>query len=889
MGLNKQQKMAVVYNGDKHLILIAGAGSGKTHVLKLRTMHLVNSGVNPRSIIVLSFTKKSSREIKGRISSALGSTARGLRCSTFHRFCLDIMIGTPQVFGDRKVIIDMDDQERLMGLARADVIDSVQSMFPTSKELIFLFSYIRNTGKKASEYLTQYRKVDKSEIVDYYRVFKKFTDLKRKHKYLDFDDILHRLSKALNEVSFCNALANRYSHILVDEFQDTNHLQWTILNKLIHSKNPPQLYCVGDSAQCHPAGTQIAMTGGTYKHIEDVVVGDNVVSYIDRQGNRPVYFTGLYKPDVFVEEVGSRKYKGSMMTINAGGKSTPCTPNHKWYTRFSGKNGYCIFLIRKEDVFQVGYSELFYDHVNVRRIGPVYATTLELADSCWILYVFSTKSAAQSTVKEIEVEYGIPIIKFVVPSSDEEYAHTTTVCESGRHSIINAVRCLYDHGLSTEYPLFKNNGNYYTGTFTTQAQNLIPEYMGVHTFNEYGPHSGTWYAVSSVDTKQVDEMVYSLKVSRLGSYRLYVANGLLTHNSIFGFRGSDYKNILNFCDTVPGSTSINLNVNYRSYQEILDISNWMLSKSDIKYDKRLVSDRGNSGILPKLLVFATEEQEAQYVAADILRRGGHFSKFMVLSRTGFGAKAFEHVFINNKIPHVLVGGKSVLDSAHIKDLLSMGRAVESVNDTIGWSRFLCLWPKLGITTANRLVSAISACNGHTEALKVLMDAGKGHIASAVREARRSTNPTVIMSSCLSTLTPLFEKKYKRSWAGRSKSFDFMFKMMVKYTSLSRFIEVYTLDPVSKKELEDIDNRVQIMTVHAAKGSERDICYVSKVQPGSFPHSRSVGYEELEEERRLLYVALTRAKDELIMTRVTNKYTDGQDFMDGIPRDLYKVR
>lgn len=764
MHLNSDQQKAVTYGGNKHLILVAGAGSGKTHVLKERTIYLVETGVAPKNIVVLSFTRKSSVEIKGRISEALGDRAKPIFCGTFHRFCLDIMIGSPSIFGPRKNIIDMDDQERLMSIARAKFVQEVENTsFPNPKDLVGRLSYIRNTGKGTVNYLKQYHNIDTDEAHKYIEIFKHFTILKREHNYIDFDDILSRFGQGLSNKKFLDFMARRFRHILVDEFQDTNHLQWKIISKLIRATNPPLLYCVGDAAQCHPMGTKVSIGNGQSVNIEEIVPGDRVVTYSVPNSS----FEGVTEKNKVVEETSKHLYSGRIITVYAGGESTRCTPDHKWLTALPSDFGFCPMIIKAGSL---------------------------------------------------------------------------------------------------------------------QAQRMAVKVFDTNTGADKG-----WHEITKIEETVTNEYVYGLKVESTDDYRLYVADNLVVHNSIFGFRGSDYRNILEFSRNVPESESIGLNTNYRSYQEILNISNWVLGQSPIDYDKRLTASRGSSNKLPRLCVFENERHEALWVANDIQRRtksgeSSTYSDFLVLARTGFGIKAFEHVMINYKMPYTIIGGSSVLDAAHTKDVLSMGRAALSNADMIGWARFLCLWPRLGNIGAHKIGAKIHKCTNTDQVLKILVDAGRKDIANAVSQARKSVSPVEILSTCIRVLSPVLKVKFGQSWHTRSKDFDFLVNMARHYDSLSKFIEVYTLEPAPKKG-DETEDKVLLMTVHSAKGSQRPICYVSKVQPGYFPHSRSLDNDSIEEERRLLYVALTRPQDELILTKTVDRLAKGPDFLHNVPKKL----
>src|SRR5690606_7546233 len=146
--------------------------------------------------------------------------------------------------------------------------------------------------------------------------------------------------------------------------------------------------------------------------------------------------------------------------------------------------------------------------------------------------------------------------------------------------------------------------------------------------------------------------------------------------SIYGFRGADFENIHHFKERVPDAQIFKLEKNYRSTQEILDLSNWLLDQSEIKYDKRLDAHRGE-GVKPKMHIFPNEFDEAKWIAIDIKERhylnGNKWSDHMVLVRSSFAARYIEAACIAANVPYRFIGGMKLLETAHVKDLLSLLR------------------------------------------------------------------------------------------------------------------------------------------------------------------------------------------------------------------------
>ncbi|WP_287906867.1 ATP-dependent helicase [Acinetobacter sp.] len=346
--------------------------------------------------------------------------------------------------------------------------------------------------------------------------------------------------------------------------------------------------------------------------------------------------------------------------------------------------------------------------------------------------------------------------------------------------------------------------------------------------------------------------------------------------SIYGFRGADFENIHHFKDRVADAEIFKLEKNYRSTQEILDLSNWLLERSPIHYDKKLEAYRGE-GLKPRMHVFPNEFDEAKWIAIDIKERhllqGSAWNDHMVLVRSAFAARHIEAAFIQANVPYRFIGGMKLLETAHVKDLLSLLRVIANPLDDIAWMRFLTLWNGVGDVGASKL------------AQQLLLDPDIESITEKLEKFGRIPDHTLLIMKQMSVLkteveacvrlgveailNQLEENYAKKDWHKRVGDFDLVKQLASKHTQLSEFLEEYVLDPVSISEIErqSQDDVVTMITIHSAKGTEQKVCYVANVSAGQYPHARAQGnFDEVEEERRVLYVALTRAQNELILTK-----------------------
>lgn len=363
--------------------------------------------------------------------------------------------------------------------------------------------------------------------------------------------------------------------------------------------------------------------------------------------------------------------------------------------------------------------------------------------------------------------------------------------------------------------------------------------------------------------------------------------------SIYGFRGADFENIHHFKERVPDAEVLTLEMNYRSTQGILDLSNWLLEQSQIGYDKHLQAYRGK-GLKPQLHILSNEFEEANWIVQDLNQRhsqGAAWAEHMILLRSGFSGRYLEGALIAANIPYRFIGGVKLLESAHVKDVLSLLRVSVNPQDDLAWMRFLTLWDGVGDVGASKLAQELiqlpdieARCqrlerHGKVpqQAILILMqlDVLQQHVEACIGLA-------------LDALNEQLENNYKtKDWSRRVKDFDLVKQLARKHHSLGEFLEEYVLDPISISEIDKTPDQdlVTLITIHSAKGAEQKVCYVPHVSPSQYPHARAQGdFEDVEEERRVLYVALTRAENELILTK-QNLNLWSQDQYDELGRKI----
>lgn len=376
--------------------------------------------------------------------------------------------------------------------------------------------------------------------------------------------------------------------------------------------------------------------------------------------------------------------------------------------------------------------------------------------------------------------------------------------------------------------------------------------------------------------------------------------------SIYGFRGADFQTIHDFTNIIADSEQCKLTLNYRSTQEILDLSNWLIANSPLNYDKQLVAYRGH-GEKPIIIHWADEWEEANNIANHILDaykvKGKKWGDNLILCRSVWGLRKAEACLIKHKIPYVIFGGNGLMSSRHIRDIVAPMRIVGNYLDELAWSRYLQLWNKVGAVTAAQIIGEVLEAHNLDDSLTALVESVNSRSLEkdiykalfAVNNVRH--NPSEAIKVALEVMNKRLKTIYKDDgWEWRKEDFPILEEVAKKTGSISEFISEYVLDPKLDTTIKNASKKedvVRVSTIHSAKGLEADIVYLINASTNSYPTSRAIlnGEKAIEEERRCLYVALTRAKDELRIYRdISSIHIASQSeqlyFFNNIPKSLY---
>ncbi|HEY2814284.1 MAG TPA: UvrD-helicase domain-containing protein [Acidimicrobiales bacterium] len=936
--LNPVQREAVTHH-DGPLLVVAGAGSGKTRVLTHRIAHLIRDhNISPFEILAITFTNKAADEMKQRVEALVGPVARKMWVSTFHSACVRILrreashLEYPSSF----TIYDQSDAVRLVGYVVRDVgLDPKR--FPP-RAVHAAISAAKNDDVSAPQYRERAGAIFERKIGDVYVEYQS-----RLHKAgaMDFDDLLQVTATLLRQhPDVLDHYRRRFRHILVDEYQDTNKVQNELVLALAGEHR--NICVVGDTDQCLPSGTMISTPRGS-RPIEQLVAGDEVLG----TAGRAMVEAGR------ITAVVPGHFNGRMYRVRTtDGHELQGTPHHIVLARqTSGPGRHNVYLMHRADR---GY-----------RAGMLHEDADADADAAWILRV--CKNAAEAAYWEawFAAEYGLPTAPFdeLGRSRQMDEAMLARLFES-LDTTSRAKRLMDDLDLHVEFPHLRpqhSRGRQTLDlTMFADRRGESPGHRvqwdgGIKTCRDYvdalelarstadaagigiarrAQIGGRVYdftplahlrpgmvvllerdrdltevevATDGIDYDDYDGPVYDLEVDRTHTY---VASGVLVHNSIYRFRGADIRNILEFEEAFPDCTVIVLEQNYRSTQTILDAANAVIANNMGRKPKELWTDTGGGQLIVRYHA-DDETDEAQWVAHEISRlhdEGERWGDAAVFYRTNAMSRVVEEHLMRLGIPYTVVGGTKFYDRREVKDALAYVRAVVNPVDEVSVKRVVNV-PKRGVgdSTIGRLDAWANAHGvAFIEALRRAEDAGvTGRAVKGIAEfldlldaftETMADGPASMLEAIFDRTGYVAELQAEHSIEseGRLENLAELIGVAREFDDVNAFLEQVSLVADTDELPEGADETSTIlMTLHAAKGLEFPSVFLIGMEDGVFPHLRSLGEpDELEEERRLAYVGITRARERLYLTNAWSRmlygatqYNPPSRFLDEIPTHL----
>ena len=382
--------------------------------------------------------------------------------------------------------------------------------------------------------------------------------------------------------------------------------------------------------------------------------------------------------------------------------------------------------------------------------------------------------------------------------------------------------------------------------------------------------------------------------------------------SIYSFRGANVHNVLDFPRQFPGARLVTLEQNYRSTQPILDVTNTLISRAEERFTKNLWTNR-TGGEMPWLVGARDEPQQTKFVIDRVLElheEGTPLREIAVLFRAAYMSADLEIELANRRIPFEKWGGLKFLEAAHVKDVLAFLRIVENPRDDVSWYRILMLMPGIGDVTARAAIASLAEGAWDSDAFADWPPPPRareahGQLVSILRTlraraARGQAEPATIGTAVgaeIEVIRNLYDdilrERYDRPEA-RLADLDQLRVIAGGYPSRAAFLAAIALEP--PQSTQDLagggdaeDDTLILSTAHSAKGKEWDAVFLIWAVDGFFPLARAAADKaQLEEERRLMYVAATRARNHLIVSYPLNVYTTrrGADYsMDQLSRFL----
>ena len=358
--------------------------------------------------------------------------------------------------------------------------------------------------------------------------------------------------------------------------------------------------------------------------------------------------------------------------------------------------------------------------------------------------------------------------------------------------------------------------------------------------------------------------------------------------SIYAFRGANFRNILEFPRLFPGTKIIKLEENYRSVQPILDLANAVIEKAKEKYTKCLFTRR-TGGERPVLFKGRDDADQSQFIAERILElreEGVPLSEIAVLFRSAYHSFDLEIELTKRNLPFIKQGGIKLVETAHIKDLVAHLRLLINPYDMLAWNRVLLLIEGIGPRTSRRIMDALKADGDPFHALGKFPARGSyaqglANLFHLFQSLQKDLSPEERLSLLYEYYTPILERVYYDDHPKRAKDLDQLLAIAHKYSKLEDFLADLALEPpeASVVEVEGSvkdEEKLTLSTVHSAKGLEWHTVFVISLAEGRFPSSYALHRpEDIEEERRLFYVAVTRAKEKLFLTYPATYYSPGE--------------
>jgi DNA helicase II / ATP-dependent DNA helicase PcrA len=973
-GLNEDQRQAVASPLGAALVL-AGAGSGKTRVLVHRVAWLIQvEGASPNSILAVTFTNKAAAEMRSRIETLLGIPSGAMWLGTFHGLAHRLLrihwreAGLPQSFQ----ILDSEDQARVLRkVLKALDLDETRWI---PREILWFINAQKDEGHRP-KHIKDDGDPTRRQLI---KIYQAYEDACQRAGVVDFAELLLRAYELWRDnPALLQHYRTRFQHVLVDEFQDTNSIQYKWLMLLTAQGGMP--FVVGDDDQCLAAGTEVTMADGAKRAIESIVPGDSVLSNYGGGDLRPARVTECFAKRRQGQVVCVRLRSGAVV------KSTPEHVHFAGYVLGETPQTYFLYLMHKEGVgYRLGTSQVYTEGQARPMVGFKQRALQEHADALWIVRTHTSENEARIDEVLTSLRFGLPTCPFVPRKSKarngfvHDAGHLLRIFSS-LDTLVSAERLLEEVGLDIDRPHHQpqsRNSNRRNIVITlcgdrrggtpmhrisvvgvSPKDRAVLEAMGLsiraakaqsvgwrfetvradfgelmsiarairerldgryvlqgHMLERSLPFitaasirsgmvmvvdSGRFDVVERIGYETYDAEVYDINVERTHNF---IAGGVVTHNSIYRWRGARVENLNQFRRDFPAAVLYKLEQNYRSTGTILKAANALIANNAGRLGKTLWTS-GEDGEKVKLYAAFNERDEADFVVNRIrewVTRGGARREVAVLYRSNAQSRVFEEAFLNARMPYRVYGGLRFFERAEIKDALAYLRLVSSRADDTSFERVVNLPVRgIGAKTMDLVretarANSTSLWNGAISAQAALPQRAAQALQSfmeLIDKLAREVNGLELHEQVdhliqMSGLIEHYKKEKGERGEGRienllelvsaARGFSPETEAEAELSPLESFLAHAVLES-GEGQADPYDDCVQMMTLHSAKGLEFPVVFLAGMEDGLFPHQRSVAdLAGLEEERRLCYVGTTRAMRHLYITYAEQRRLYGVD-------------
>jgi DNA helicase-2/ATP-dependent DNA helicase PcrA len=945
-GLNDAQRQAVASPPGAALVL-AGAGSGKTRVLVHRVAWLIQvEGAAPSSILAVTFTNKAAAEMRSRIETLLGLPSGAMWLGTFHGLAHRLLrihwreAALPQSFQ----ILDSEDQARVLRkVLKALDLDETRWI---PREILWFINAQKDEGRRP-KHIKDDGDPTRRQLI---KIYQAYEDACQRAGVVDFAELLLRAYELWRDnPGLLQHYRARFRHVLVDEFQDTNAIQYQWLMLLAGPEGMP--FVVGDDDQCLAAGTQVTMGDGAKRAIESIVPGDSVLSNYGGGDLRPARVTECF----------TRRRQGQLVCVHlrsgAVVKSTPEHVHFAGYVLGETPQTYFLYLMHKEGVgYRLGTSQVYTEGQARPMVGFKQRSLQEHADALWIVRTHATENEARIDEVVTSLRFGLPITLVSAERLLEEVGldidrphHQPQGRNSNRRNIVItlcgdrrggapmhrisvvgvspadravleamglSVRAAKAQSLSWRFETVRADFGELMSIARAIRERLDGRYvLQGHMLEKSLPFttaasirsgmvmvvdSGQFDVVERIEYETYDAEVFDINVERTHNF---IAGGVVTHNSIYRWRGARVENLNQFRRDFPQAVLYKLEQNYRSTGTILKAANALIANNAGRLGKTLWTS-GADGERVKLYAAFNERDEADFVVNRIrewVAHGGARREVAVLYRSNAQSRVFEEAFLNARMPYRVYGGLRFFERAEIKDALAYLRLIASRADDASFERVVNL-PVRGIgaktmdlvreaarSNSTSLWNGAAACTQGALAQKAAqaLQAFMAMIDKLTREVQGlELHEQVDHIIQMSGLIEHFKKEKGERGEARienllelvsaARGFSPESEAESVLSPLESFLAHAVLES-GEGQADPYDDCVQMMTLHSAKGLEFPVVFLAGMEDGLFPHQRSVAdLAGLEEERRLCYVGATRAMRQLYITYAEQRRLYGVD-------------